>query len=122
MAVVVGQVALAIPIRLQHYYNNYELISKPEPGMKNEILTVEAITLREAVQLVIDAFQSWNSNNDLDPGDPFRIIAKLMDALGGLEAGDKFRFWAKLLEQGGELLGLTWKGEDTLKDFNIAKT
>ena len=43
--------------------------------------------------------------------DPFRIIAKLLDTLGGLGAGDKFRFWAKLLDfgqQGGELLGLTW--------------
>ena len=45
-----------------------------------------------------------------------------MDTLGGLGAGDKFQFWAKLIDfgqQGGELLGLTWKGEDTLKDFNI---
>ena len=73
---------------------------KPEPGMQNEILTVEAITFREAVQLVFDAFQSWNSNNDLDPGDTFRIIAKLLDTLGGLGAGDKFRFWAKLIDFG----------------------
>lgn len=93
-----------------------------ESDQQNKPATVEAFGLGDAGRYIAKAFKEWSSNSDLNPGDPLRIIAKLLDKNGGPGAGDRFRFWAKLLDIGqerGEQLGHTWKGKDTLKDFNI---